>query len=378
MHENFSRFKMKNLILKKYTELKSNIIFYPNILYNADWLKAIPEKKSPHFILTDRKVDSLYGERLERLFRQKELTIKRFVIASGDRSKTLEVYQNLTNKILSAGVNKNSYIMGFGGGVINNIAGLLASTIYRGINLIQIPTTLLAQVDVAIDFKQAINSKFGKNHIGSYYAASKVFIDPSFLETLSSRHIRNGIAEVVKHALTQDKNLLRHLYSQNTKPVFDTNFLEKIIYKTIHLKIILLNDARKSKSLVAEMIPQYGHPVGHALEHLSEYKLLHGEALAIGMCIMAEISHLLSICDDSTRELHYQIIKNYSLPTQIPKWITDRAILNTVKYDKHFIQKIRSILIAKPGKIAQNESGYVFEISTDILRRALILNRSRN
>ncbi len=372
----FSNVRKKNFILEKANGLKSEIIFYPNILRNTDWLKNLPEKNSPHFIISDKNVDSLYGKSLESLFRQEGYIVKKLIVPPGDKSKSFKIYKYLADTIISSGVNKNSYVIGFGGGVINNISGFLASTIYRGIGLIHIPTTLLAQADAAIDFKQAINSSFGKNHLGSYYAASKIFIDPSFLQTLPGRQIKNGLAEVIKHALTQDKKLLRFL-SKNTKQISDLNFLYQIIYRTISLKVHLLNGDRDFKSADAEMIMQYGHPIAHALEHISRYRLLHGEALSIGMCIMAEISHLLGICDDSMRNLHYQIIRNYDLPTCVPKRIADKNIVNSVKYDKHFIQKVHSILIENPGIIAQNKKSYIFEIPTRILKEALILNRTR-
>ncbi len=327
-----------------------------------------------HFIITDRNVDALYGKKLQNFFRGNGFLIKKFVVPSGEKTKSLRFYKLLTEKILLSRFDKYSTIIGFGGGVINNLSGFLASTLYRGIQLIQIPTTLLAQLDAAIDFKQAINSDIGKNHLGSFYAASIIIIDPLFLTTLSERHIRSGMAESLKHAITQDKIFFRYLLSYNGKSK-DRGFLEKVITHTIFLKTSLLNNKRNFE--YAEMLPQYGHPIGHAIEYLSNYKLLHGEALAIGMCVTAEIAHLLEVCNNITVEQHYEIIRHFNLPVKLPKTISDRDIIQSIMRDKHFVKNVHSVLVASIGGIAKTKKSYSFEISTKILKRALVINRRK-
>lgn len=280
--------------------MRSRVILQEGTLSTLDWKSVLPPPSwsSTHFVITDRNVDLLYGEQLVAAIRRDDMEVKKFVVPAGETEKSLAAYENLSRKILHAGVNKHSYLIGFGGGVVSNMTGFLASTLYRGIGLVQIPTSLMAQVDASIDFKQGINSHVGKNHLGSYYPASVILIDPVLTRTLSLRHIRNGLAESVKHALTQDLGFLQFLFGYHDKIVHPT-FLTKVIHRTVGLKVSLLDGSHDAE--YSEMLPQYGHPIGHALEQLSGYRLLHGEAIAIGMCVLAEATHLLRLCGKTTR-----------------------------------------------------------------------------
>lgn len=330
---------------------------------------------STHFIVTDEIVNSIYGEKLEKFFGQSGFSIKKIVIPPGEKSKSFANYKNITETILASGIDKQSNIIGFGGGVINNLAGFIASTLYRGIRLIQIPTTLIAQLDAAIDFKQAINSTFGKNQLGSFYLASITVVDQSFLSTLPRRHIRNGLAESIKHALVHNEDLFRRLASYRGE-ITDHGFLKMIINRTISLKISILKDSKNPEFL--EMLSQYGHPIGHALEYLSNYQLLHGESIAIGMCVMAEVAYVLGISDLATKEKHYEIIRHFNLPTTIPTRITNGEIIELIKRDKHFVGNMHSVLLRNIGKVAENRKRCIFEIPTNILKRALTLNRKQS
>jgi|SRR3989344_1316028 len=357
-------------------KMESRVLFHQNFLQTISLPRntfQVGNYKSIHFIVTDETVDALYGNRLERLFKKNNFLIKKLVIPAGESSKSFSNYKRLSENILAYGVDRESTIIGFGGGVVNNLAGFLASTIYRGVRLIQIPTTLLSQLDATIDFKQAINSSLGKNHIGSFYPASLIIVDPFFLSTLPHRHIQNGLAESIKHGLTHSVNLFKYLNSSRNE-IMDLNFLTEVIHQTVSSKIKLLNDFDFELS---EMTPQYGHPIGHALEYLSKYKLLHGEALAIGMCVMTEISHLLKICAAPTKKQHYNILQQFNLPTVIPKEISNKEIIAVVRRDKHFVNNaICSVLVDVVGSVAKNRKGRTFEISLNILERALILNRN--
>lgn len=360
-------------------ELKSKIIYHRESLFEKKWLQILFEKRnSHHFIITDKTVEPLYATKLHSFLKQYGINASILTVSPGEQSKSLQTYQKLMRDILNSGIDSETYIIGLGGGVVNNIAGFIASTLYRGIGLIQIPTTLLAQVDVAIDFKQAINSNKGKNHIGSYYPASLIVIDPDVLQTLPIHHLRNGLAESIKHALTQNKNYYLFLEQFNGE-ISNEQFLDMVITQTIKLKISLLNRSLNTK--YSEMLPQYGHALGHALEHISRYKLLHGEAIAIGMCVTAEIALMLGVCSRDTVKKHYKILSKYRLPTIVPHFISNKDILKAIQQDKHYFgRSMQSILVSQIGSISHCDKtryyNYIYSIDHEIIAAALQRNRN--
>ena len=357
--------------------MQTDIFIEKGLLDKLDQVRLIPElfADSPHFILTDSVVDKLYGEKVLNGLLKAGYNVRKLVVPEGEKTKNINEYAKLADKIFSHGMDERSIIISLGGGVINNIAGFLASTLYRGIGLIHIPTTMMAQVDAAIDFKQAVNSANGKNLLGSYHPAMCIAIDPKILLSLDDRHINNGISESIKHALTQDMNFLRYLMDNSGK-IRDVDFLEYVVRRTIELKVPLLNgDVRDDYN---EMLPQYGHSVGHAVEHLSSYDLLHGEALAIGMCITAEIARLLDICGDDIVEAHYSICKKYNLPTKLPDYITEDDVCNVIKYDKHYLKGSPHMALAqKVGEVWNYNNTYSAPINYEILKQAININKKK-
>lgn len=361
----------------RHKTIRTNIIVKQGLVDNLDKIKIIPDEffEAPHFILTDSIVDRLYGNKVLKGLSRAGYNVKKLVVLAGEKSKNISEYSRLADEIFSHGMNKHSFIISLGGGVINNIAGLLASTLYRGINLIHFPTTTMAQVDAAIDFKQAVNSSKGKNLLGSYYPASLIVIDPNVLKTLSLRHIKNGLAESIKHALTQDTKFLQYL-DKNYKKIKNIPFLDYVIRKTIELKVPLLSGDVKDD--FNEMLPQYGHSVCHAVEHLSSYDLFHGEALAIGMCVCAEVAKMVGVCDEQTVKAHYDICHKYNLPVIVPDYMTAEDVCEKMRYDKHFVgNHAHMALIVKPGKVWHEKEVYGMPIEYFIVKKAVMINKNK-
>ena len=357
--------------------MQTDIIIETGILGRLDSIRIIPERfaDSPHFIITDTVVDKLYGDKVLSGLLKVGYNVKKIVVEEGEKTKNINEYARLADEIFAHGIDEHSIIISLGGGVINNISGFLASTLYRGIGLIHIPTTMMAQVDAAIDFKQAVNSANGKNLLGSYHPAMRIVIDPSVLLTLDDRHINNGISESIKHALIQDIDFLRYL-ENNSDKIRDVDFLEFVVRKTIELKVPLLcGDVSEDYN---EMLPQYGHSAGHAVEHLSSYDLLHGEALAIGMCITAEIARLLDVCEDDIVEAHYNICEKYNLPTRLPDYMTEEDVCNVIKYDKHYLKGTPNMaLVQGIGEIWNDNNIYSAPIDYEILKQAININKEK-
>ena len=317
---------------------ESQIEVHAGLISSEELGRYIPEKsrKSEHYLIADSNVESLYAKPIVKCLNEAGIKVSLIVVPPSEHSKSLSCYGDVVDKILEQGVDKYSYIISVGGGVINNLAGFIASTVYRGIGLIHFPTTSLAQLDAAIDFKQAINDRRGKNLIGSYYPADYILVDLDVLSTLESRHLVNGLAESIKHALVQDVSLCEYLI-QNSNLILsgDAATWEYVVTRTIVLKSELMSS--HDESSVDEMIKQYGHPIGHAIEHLYLDDILHGEAVAIGMCFTAYLAHLRGYCTRDVFEYHLLLLEVYGLPVGLPDTMLFSDFYKVIKYDKHSV-----------------------------------------
>ncbi|NOR54975.1 MAG: iron-containing alcohol dehydrogenase [Sulfurovum sp.] len=369
---------MKTFKLTAKKILSSDIKLSLHALDNLSTLNLFNtiEKTSKHILITDENVDILYAKKIIEQIEANGYNVLKLIIPPYDKSKNLQEYSRLADECLNYGFDKHSVIFSLGGGVVNNIAGFLASTLYRGIGLIHFPTSMLAQVDAAIDFKQAVNHNQGKNLLGSYYPASQIIIDPTVLKTLDRRFIVDGLSESIKHALCQDRPFYDFL-EKNVENLDDENILLEIIQRSIELKLELMNDDLEDD--FDETIKQYGHALGHAIEHLSNGEIYHGEAIAIGMCVSSEIALLLGLSDERTRDLHYSIFDKYSLPTVVPKKYSFDNIWNKMKYDKHSLNgKVYTGILQSVGSMALTKSGeYGHYIEEDLLRQAIDKNQQR-
>ena len=336
-------------------DLQSEIIVLNNALNQLSLIGVFDEvrKDSKHFLVTDKNVEKLYLKPVLEGIEKSGRSVRTLLIPASESSKSLKCYARLVEQALDYGFDKHSVIFSLGGGVVNNLAGFLASTLYRGIGLIHFPTSLLAQVDAAIDFKQAINFSHGKNLIGTYYPASKIVVDPLTLRTLDIRLIRDGLAESIKHAICQDTDFLLYIRS-NSAHLTDSDFLSNIVTRSIKLKLGVMHGGIESD--YDETVKQYGHAIGHAIEHLSEGDIFHGEGISIGMCVSAEIGCLIGVSDNETLEMHYDTFKRIGLPTVVPSRYSLTDLWDKICYDKHFLSdKAYMGLVRTTGVMAKTE-----------------------
>jgi 3-dehydroquinate synthase len=342
------------------------------LLGTMRWGAVLPTG-ARHYLVTDHRVAELHADRLLARLRESGLNVTPRTVEPGESAKTFAVYERLANEILVRGIDRGTSLIGVGGGSVLNLVGFLAATLHRGVGLVQVPTTLLAQIDAAIDFKQAINGSNGKNQIGAYYAASVIVVDPTVLGTLPGRQMRSGVAEAVKHGLTEDPYLLRSL-GDPAPTLSDTDFLRAIMERTITLKADGLADA--SPDGRAEMIGQYGHAVAHALEHVTGHDLLHGEALAIGMCVMARVAQIRGMCDEATVDAHHRIVSRWRLPARVPERVGVDDVLQTMSYDKHASDNVLCAgLVTAPGRLHVADGRCAWDIDFATLRQAIERNR---
>lgn len=258
------------------------------------------------FIITDKNVAKLHLGKLKAQILH--LEIHEIIVKSGEKSKNFCVFEEVCDEILKNNVDRKSLIIAFGGGVVGDLAGFVASTILRGVDFIQIPTTLLASVDSSVGGKTAINSKHGKNLIGSFYQPKLVICDLDFLDTLPIREIRAGYAEILKYGLIQDEEFFEYL-DKNHAEIFTKNkeTLSYIIAKSCESKAKIVALDEKEGGIRATL--NFGHTFGHVFEAENNYsdKLLHGEAVGIGMLMASKLSKNLGLLSAQ----NYEKIKNH-------------------------------------------------------------------
>lgn len=265
------------------------------------------EKKSKNytkiFIISDDNVAKLHLSTLESRIKH-NFAIETLVVPSGESSKSFNIFEQICDEVLNRGADRSSLIIALGGGVVGDLAGFVASVVMRGIDFIQIPTTLLSAVDSSVGGKTAINSKAGKNLIGAFYQPKLVLIDLNFLQTLPNRELRAGYAEVVKYGLIADREFFDYLQDRY-QDIFTGNdeVLMHIIDKSCQIKADIVAQDEKEQGVRALL--NLGHSFGHVLESDTNYSdiLNHGEAVAIGMLMAAQMSANLGHLHQSKVEI---------------------------------------------------------------------------
>jgi 3-dehydroquinate synthase len=302
------------------------------------------------FIITDENVAKLHLARLQTTLSESETII----VPAGENTKSFLFFEKICEEILTKGIDRKSLIVAFGGGVVGDLAGFVASILLRGIDFIQIPTTLLAAVDSSVGGKTAINSKAGKNLIGSFYQPKLVLCDLEFLKTLPKRELRSGYAEVLKYGLIRDKNFFTFL-EKNYPKIFthDVEFLEKIITRSCELKAEIVG--RDEYESGERMLLNFGHTFGHVFETETGYsnEILHGEAVAMGMKMAAKMSQNFGLISKDDFERIAQHLENCGFvtdPKEIRKnWNEENLISHLAKDKKNENKNLTFILLKKIG-----------------------------
>ena len=334
-----------------------------------------PFRSSRHVLIADRRVHRIYGERLAERLRAAGLDLTVLRVAPVESSKSVDVYLRLVNQTLRVGVEKESHILTLGGGVVGNVGGFVAATVFRGLPLIHMPSSLMAQLDAAIDVRQSINHRYGKNLIGAQYAPKAVIVDPSMLATLPRRHLRSGFAEAIKHALVQSRTFWR-LLLDNAARMGDERFLDTVVTQTIRWKLKLLGQRNGSDWIDYQL--QYGHCLGHAIETASGYRQLHGEAIAIGMAFSAEIAVALGISSSRLISDHIVLLRAYGLPVDIPSDLSVASIRRLMAFDKYARQRTpRLAVLQRIGRVFQSAHGPYVCASPELLQRLLVESQKR-
>ena len=304
-----------------------------DLLERDDWLEEIKFPSSFGVIVTNSRVGSLYEERVSSFFSRQGFTIQVVTIPDGEEYKNLSTVEFIYKQLLSLDLDRKSFLLALGGGVITDITGFVASTFLRGIPYFSIPTTVLAQVDSSIGGKTGVNLPQGKNLVGTFYPPAGVFIDLSFLRTLPPREYKEGLAEVAKTFFLAGGEILSLLEKREQILSREEEILEELIFQSLSLKKKIVEEDEKEKGI--RSILNYGHTIGHALEKVEGYgKLRHGEAIALGMMGEAILGEKLSITPSKVVDKQREILANFHLPTQLKFKIEREEFFAALRQDK--------------------------------------------
>jgi len=319
------------------------------------------------YVITNSPIKNKYGGLLEKSLESTGFTVRFKSVPDTEKSKSFKIAAEVIRDLALYDKQRRIFIIAFGGGVVGDLAGFVASVYKRGIPYVQIPTTLLAQVDSSIGGKTALDLAQAKNLVGAIYQPKLVYSDVKFLSTLDIRQIRAGLSEVIKYGIIRDAQLFSYLEARY-KDILQLKVpaLEHIVRCSSRIKAqIVSRDEREEKGV--RTILNFGHTVGHAIEAAAGYRLYnHGEAIALGMLVAADISARLRLVSKIAAERVENLIKAAGLPIRIKK-ISLNAIINAHYRDKKFIgRKNRFVLIEGIGR-----TKIVEDIPLKVIREAL-------
>jgi 3-dehydroquinate synthase len=294
-------------------------------------------------IISDRKVGDLYGDRVSVALTSEGFKVSLHLVNPGETSKSFEAATALCEDLASHGVDRQSFVVALGGGVIGDLAGFVAAIYYRGVPFVQIPTTIMAQVDSSVGGKTGINLSAGKNLVGAFHQPVAVLADTATLATLGRREWNEGFAEVIKYGVIREKGLLGELREGGWD-------LPDLVRRCVEIKASFVEqDERETTG--SRALLNFGHTLGHAIEAVAGYgTLLHGEAVALGMVAAAHISaERAGLPKEEVEEL-VSVIRRLDLPTKLPDGLSQKRILEKVFADKKFVNgKIRFVVTPKLG-----------------------------
>ncbi len=312
-------------------------------------------------VIVDETVHSLHRDQLLSSFVGIQTAL--LTVPPGESQKSRERWAILTDSLLELGCGRDTTIVAVGGGVVCDLAGFVAATYMRGISVVQVPTTLLAMVDASVGGKTAVDSPHGKNVIGAFHDPRAVLIDPSLLRTLPAAEFRSGLAEVIKHGVIADVAYLQRvasaLYELTTK-LADAGELPDIIRDSVRIKADIVAQDRRENGI--RKVLNFGHTIAHAFERASNYKVSHGDAVAVGMVVEARIAELLGIASTGLSESIADIVDRAGLPTTVSS-ISDKfternrspaEIVDLTRTDKK--ARSGSIRYALPWQLGEMES----------------------
>jgi 3-dehydroquinate synthase len=307
--------------------------------------KYLPRERCA--IISDSNVAPLFADRVTKSLKSAGFRSTLITIRAGEKSKTLEQVGVICDQMIAAGLDRKSFVIGLGGGMIGDISGFVAAIYHRGIPHIQIPTTLLGMVDSSIGGKAGVDTRAGKNLIGVFHQPSLVIDDLDVLKTLPRRQFNQGFAEIIKHAIIANAKMFRILQSWEAGAA---PALQRLIKRNIQIKSRIVAKDEHDRTGERALL-NFGHTVGHAIERAGNYrKFLHGEAVSLGIVAACAISVKRAGLPTDQRAAIVDVLVRFGLPTRLPRNFTRKKIVDAVKFDKKFeYGKVRFVVTPHIG-----------------------------
>lgn len=331
--------KRYDIVIEKNSLSKAGVIIHPFL------------RGSKIALITDRNVDKYYGDLVLSSIRDEGIEIVKYVIEPGESSKNIDVAMDIYKFMLDNGMGRKDLLVALGGGVIGDLVGYCAATYLRGIDFFQIPTSLLAQIDSSIGGKVAIDLPYGKNLVGAFYQPKGVLIDESTLTTLEEKFFIDGMAEAIKYGAIFSEEFFSYLESESfdLESVKKGKSMEKVIFSCCNFKRLVVEEDEHENGRRALL--NFGHTVGHGIEKVEKFTgHSHGEAVAIGMCLIAKAGEAMGITEAGVYDRLKELVEKTGLPSEFPVVIKEEVV-NAMGYDKKAQGKsINLIMLSKIGK----------------------------
>lgn len=304
-------------------------------------------------VISDSNVESIHARRVAEQLGARTGVL---TIPAGEESKTRETWSNLTDRMLADGFGRDTLVVAVGGGVVGDLAGFVAATYMRGVPFVQVPTTLLAMIDASVGGKTGVDTAAGKNLVGAFHQPSLVVIDPSALATLPANHFRAGLAEALKHGVIADAKYFEQIAAARESTARDERALTGLIADSVRIKASIV--ARDERENGLRKVLNFGHTLGHAIESASNYRLLHGEAVAIGMALEAALAEQIGVAQAGTADAIRGALDVMGLPSAFPA-LEPGAVLAATKTDKKArAGRVEYALPARIGAMAGESSAW--------------------
>jgi 3-dehydroquinate synthase len=323
-------------------------------------------------LIADANVGPLYAARARSSLGEGRTKV--YAIAAGEEHKTRETWGSITDAMLADGIGRDAAVVALGGGVVGDLAGFVAATYMRGIPFIQVPTTLLAMIDASIGGKTGVDTQAGKNLVGAFHQPAAVIADPDVLRTLPAPHLRAGLAEALKHGVIADAAYFDEVAESAQDIVSGTRggaaALERVVVRSVSIKADVVRRDEREGGVRKTL--NFGHTLGHAIELRSGYRMLHGEAVAVGMVLESLVAERLGIADAGTSARVRAAIERSGLPAVRPADQTPDQILAATRGDK----KARSGIVeyalpARIGTMAGEDRGWGVPVSDEVVLEVL-------
>jgi 3-dehydroquinate synthase len=334
----------------------------PGLLAQAGTLCAEAGLHGTCAIITDENVGRLHGAAATQSLATAGFAPRVLTVPAGENSKSLSAAEDLIDRMLDAGLDRGSFVVALGGGVVGDLAGFVAAIYLRGIPCVQIPTSIVAQVDSSVGGKTGVNARAGKNLIGAFHQPRLVLADTLTLETLPDREYREGFAEVIKHSVIRDAAMLEEL-----DPAAPRADLAPLIARNIAIKAAIVSQDEEERTGLRALL-NFGHTVGHAIENAAGYgRLLHGEAISLGMCAALVVSEKKYGLPREQADKVRAKLRAYGLPVVLPPDLGTDALLSAMRHDKKFAAgQIRYVVTPHLG-----EAFVADDVTEDDIRAAI-------